>query len=224
MPFKQARALGTVVLERTAAELRGEPCIAFEDVEPQRKGMAVTRSSGRPMKDFDTIMEALTAHATRAAEKLTEKLRQHGLIAGSLTAFYNTSRFRTDKPNHRASRTARLTPMSNDTFDLVAAARRCAESAWRGPRDSNQAGYEYAKAGVMLDDLLPLAQRPLTLFDDPEPRSPALMDALDAVNGRYGKKTLVLAREGYAKRAVMRQQFRSPRYTTRIADVPVIRG
>ena len=220
MPFKQARALGTVVLERTAAELRGEPCIAFEDVEPQRKGMAVTRSSGRPMKDFDTIMEALTAHATRAAEKL----RQHGLIAGSLTAFYNTSRFRTDKPNHRASRTARLTPMSNDTFDLVAAARRCAESAWRGPRDSNQAGYEYAKAGVMLDDLLPLAQRPLTLFDDPEPRSPALMDALDAVNGRYGKKTLVLAREGYAKRAVMRQQFRSPRYTTRIADVPVIRG
>jgi len=76
MPFKQARALGTVVLERTAAELRGEPCIAFEDVEPQRKGMAVTRSSGRPMKDFDTIMEALTAHATRAAEKLRRASRR----------------------------------------------------------------------------------------------------------------------------------------------------
>ena len=56
-----------------------------------------------------------------------------------------------------------------------------------------------------------IAQRPLTLFDDPEPRSPALMDALDAVNGRFGKKSLVLAREGFAKRAVMRQQFRSPR-------------
>ena len=44
MPLKQARGVGTVVLERTVAELRGNPCIAFEDVEPQRKVMAVTRS------------------------------------------------------------------------------------------------------------------------------------------------------------------------------------
>lgn len=219
MPIKKARAIGTVVLERTVAELRGEPCIAFEDVEPQRKGMAVTRSSGRPMLDFDTIMEALTAHATRAAEKL----RQHGLVAGSLTAFYHTSRFRTDKPNHRASRTTRLTPMSNDTFDLVSAARRCAEAAWKGDLQLNQGKYEYAKAGVMLDDLLPIADRPMTLFDPVETRSPELMVALDAVNGRYGKKSLVLAREGFKKRTTMRQEHRSPRYTTRITDVPVVR-
>lgn len=76
----------------------------------------------------------------------------------------------------------------------------------------------------MLDDLLPVAQRPLTLFDPIESRSPDLMAALDAVNGRYGKKSLVLAREGFAQRASMKQQFRSPRYTTRISDVPVIRG
>ena len=112
--------------------------------------------------------------------------------------------------------------MSNDTFDLVSAARRSAEASWKGPRDSNQGGYEYAKAGVMLDDLLPIAQRPLTLFDEVETRSPELMAALDAVNGRFGKKSLVLAREGFQKRASMRQQSRSPRYTTRISDVPVI--
>ena len=220
LPLKQARAIGTVVLERTVAELRGEPCIAFEDVEPQRKGMAVTRSSGRPMMDFEMVMEALTAHATRAAEKL----RQHGLIAGSLTAFYHTSRFRTDKPNHRASRTARLVPMSNNTFDLVTATRRCAEAAWKGPKNQNQGGYAYAKSGVMLDDLLPVAKRPLTLFEPCQPRSPELMSALDAVNNRFGKKSLVIAREGFKNRSGMRQQYRSPRYTTRISDVPVIRG
>lgn len=54
MPLRQARAMGTVVLERTVLELQGEPCIAFDDVEPQRKGMAVTRSAGTPMQDFDT--------------------------------------------------------------------------------------------------------------------------------------------------------------------------
>ena len=157
--------------------------------------------------------------ATRAAEKL----RQHGLVAGSLTAFYNTSRFRTNTPQHRASRTARLTPMSNDTFDLVNATRRCTEAAWKGPRDKNQGGFEYAKAGVMLDDLLPIAERPRTLFEPIEQRSPELMSALDAVNNRFGKKSLVLAREGFQKRTSMRQKFRSPRYTTRISDVPAIR-
>jgi DNA polymerase V len=33
--------------------------------------------------DFDTVFQAVTAHATRAAEKL----RQHGLVAGTLTVF-----------------------------------------------------------------------------------------------------------------------------------------
>ena len=95
-----------------------------------------------------------------AVTRAAEKLRQHGLVAGSLTAFYHTSRFRKGQANHRASRTARLTPMSNNSFDLVAAARRCAEAAWRGPIEQNQGGYAYAKAGVMLDDLLPIAERP----------------------------------------------------------------
>jgi hypothetical protein len=81
MPTKQARAVGSVVLERTVLELQGEACLAFDDIEPQRKGMAVTRSAGEPMKDFDTVFQAVTAHATRAAEKL----RQHGLVAGTLT-------------------------------------------------------------------------------------------------------------------------------------------
>jgi DNA polymerase V len=41
MPMKQARAVGTVVLERLVAELRGVPSAAVEMVQPQRKGMAV---------------------------------------------------------------------------------------------------------------------------------------------------------------------------------------
>lgn len=36
MPLRQARSLGTVVLERTVLELQGEPCLSFDEVEPQR--------------------------------------------------------------------------------------------------------------------------------------------------------------------------------------------
>ena len=215
MPLRQARAVGTVVLERTVLELQGEACIAMEDVEPQRKGMAVTRSAGTPMTDFDTVMGALAAHATRAAEKL----RRHGLVAGAITAFFHCNKHRPDRPQHAGSRTARLTPMSADTFDLVEAVRRCARAAW--PKDDKP--YGFTKAGVILDDLLPEADRPRTLFEAMRPRSAELMGALDAVNDRFGKKTLVLASEGFERPWALRSDHRSPRYTTRISDLPVVR-
>lgn len=216
MPLRQARAMGTVVLERIVLELQGEPCIAFEDVAPQRKGMAVTRSAGTPMQGFDVLFQAITAHVTRAAEKL----RQHGLVAGTMTVFFHTNRYRLDRPQYAGSRSTRLIPMSNDTMELVAAAKRCATAAW--PKIDAER-YAFTKAGVMLDDLLPIEDRPKTLFDAPQ-REPALMMALDAVNQRFGKKTMVLASEGMARSWQLRADHRSPRYTTRISDLPVVRG
>ena len=172
MPTKQARAVGSVVLERTVLELQGEPCIAFDDVEPQRKGMAVTRSSGQPMMDFETVFQAVSAHVTRAAEKL----RQHGLVAGTLTVFFHTNRHRQDKPQYAGSRSTGIVPMSSDTFDLVQAARECAEAAWPKGQITK---YGFTKAGVMLNDLLPMEDRPRTLFDVPRPNATAAMLALD---------------------------------------------
>lgn len=214
MPIKQARAVGTVVLERLVLELQGEPCLEIEDVEPPRKGMAVTRSAGTPMCDFDTLFEAITAHATRAAEKL----RRHGLVAGTMTVFFHTNRHKPDRPQYAGSRTTRLVPMSADTFDLVQAARRCAEAAW--PKENR---FGFTKSGVLLDDLLPEKDRPATLFDQPRPKSAALMAALDQVNDRFGKKTLIVGSEGMARKWALRADHRSPRYTTRISDLPVVR-
>lgn len=216
MPLRQARAVGTVVLERTILELQGEACLSFDEVEPQRKGMAVTRSSGTPMTDFDTLFQAITAHATRAAEKL----RRHGLVAGTLTVFYHTNRHRPDRPQYSGSRSTRMMPMSSDTFDLVEAARRCAEAAW--PK-AHVGTFGFTKAGVLLDDLVRLEDRPQTLFDVARPKSAALMTALDQVNDRFGKKTMVLASEGMQRPWQLRADHRSPRYTTRMSDLPVVR-
>lgn len=218
MPARQARGLGSVVLERTVRELQGEPCIPLDEAPPPRKGMAVTRSAGAPMRDMETVLSALAAHATRAAEKL----RQHGLIAGTMTVFYHTSRFSAGKPQHAASRTVKLSPMTSDARDLVQAVRACVEASW--PQQGGP--YAFAKTGVMLDDLVAEADRPRTLFDmadEGRGRSPAVMAALDAVNARFGKKTMVLAAEGTQQAWKMRAEHRSPRYTTRISDLPVVR-
>jgi DNA polymerase V len=213
MPMKQARAVGTVVLERLVAELRGVPSNAVEAVAPRRKGMAVTRSFGTPVCDFDRMMGALSQYALRAGEKL----RMHGLVAGRLTAFFHTNRNRPDRPQYGGSRTVALHPMSSDSFDLIAAARRAAEKAWRD-------GYAYTKAGILLDDLLPEAERPRTLFEADTAKRDRLMGALDAINGKFGSWTAVTATQGFKREWKLRSEMRSPAWTTRIADVPTVRA
>ncbi|MBD8471539.1 Y-family DNA polymerase [Sphingomonas sp. CFBP 8765] len=213
MPMKQARAVGTVVLERLVAELRGVPSNAVESVAPRRKGMAVTRSFGTPVCDFDRMMGALSQYALRAGEKL----RMHGLVAARLTAFFHTNRNRPDRPQYGGSRTVTLHPMSSDSFELIAAARRAAERAWRD-------GYSYTKAGILLDDLLPEAERPRTLFEVDTAKRDRLMGALDAINGKFGTWTAVTATQGFKREWKLRSEMRSPAWTTKIADVPTVRA
>ncbi len=103
--------------------------------------------------------------------------------------------------------------MSSDTFDLVEAARRCAKAAWPKARAGM---FGFTKAGIMLDDLVRFEDRPRTLFDAERPKGAALMAALDQVNDRFGKKTMVLASEGMRRTWHLRADHRSPRYTTRL--------
>ncbi|UXT53229.1 Y-family DNA polymerase (plasmid) [Agrobacterium tumefaciens] len=217
MPLPLARQIGTVVLERTVAELRGIPCIEIQDVEPTRKGMAVTRSAGTPMTSLAVLQQAITAHATRAAEKL----RRHGLVASHMTVFYHTNPHN-GSPRDSVSRTARLSPPSNATNALVGTALACAARAWKGDREGN--GFAYTKAGVMLDDLVQQEMAPVDLFAHEQAKSGKLSAALDAVNDRWGKKTLILASEGFKQSFATKADMRSPRYTTRLADLPVVRA
>lgn len=209
MPMKQARAIGTVVLERLVAELRGVAAGAVEAVEPQRKGMAVTRSFGTPVTTFDRLMGALTEYAMRAGEKL----RSHGLVAGRLTAFFHTNRHRPDRPQYAGSRAVSLHPMTSDSLELIAAARRGAERAWRD-------GYAFTKAGVILENLVAAADRPRTLFEEDGEKRGRLMAALDDINGRYGKWTAVTASQGFRREWKLRAESRSPAWTTRLEDIP----
>ena len=213
MPMKQARAVGTVVLERLVAELRGIPAGAIEIAEPQRKGMAVTRSFGTPVTDFATLMGAIAQYAMRAGEKL----RNHGLVAARLTVFFHTNRFKPDRPQYGASRLVALHPMTNDSLELIAAARRGAQHAWRD-------GYGITKAGVMLDDLVSQDLRPRTLFEGDTEKRDRLMTALDDINGRFGKFSVVPGTQGYKREWKMRADNKSPAWTTRIAEVPLVRA
>lgn len=213
MAMKQARGVGTVVLERLIAELCGVPADVVQTVEPQRKGMAVTRSFGTSVNDIETLLGAVSQYAMRAGEKL----RQHGLVASRLIVFFHTNPHKPERPQYSASRSFSMQPMTNDGLALLAYARRGVESAWRE-------GYGITKAGIMLEDLMAEHLRPRTLFEEGGEKRARLMTAMDEINGRFGKFNAVPAVQGFKRDWSARSESRSPNYTTRIAEVPAVQA
>ena len=207
----------SVVLERTVRELQGTPCIDLDDSPAAKKEIACTRSFGHPVTELTPLNEAVTEFASRAAEKVR---KQHSL-AMQVMVFIRTSPFRSD-PQYSRSMVVPLRRPSADTGAIVAAALTGLKAIYRP-------GFKLAKAGVILLDLQSdaVGQRELDLEDDDEMDRGQLMDALDAINQRYGKGTMKMASAGLAgDRRVwsMKQERRTPGYTTCVADMPVARA
>lgn len=211
---RAARKLLTVVGERLVYELRGIPCLDLETIAPTRKGCAVTRSFSERVEDLATMEQALAAHAAR----LGEKLRREGLGTDHLTVFFHTSEHDRDRPQRSISTVVTLPEASSDTLVLAKAATFGVRKVWRD-------GYRYSKAGIVTTDLMPLesSQRALIGGLDRETAG-RLMEALDACNRRFGRGAVVPASAGWAKDRTWSTKFemRSPRYTTRVDELPVV--
>lgn len=213
-PQPLLRAHFGVVLARTARELQGTPCISLEHEPPPKQQIACTRSFGRPVSDLSPLVEAVSTFAQRAAEKL----RAQDHRAGAVHVFAHTSPFR-DGPRFARSTTVQLSQPSSDTALLVRAAAR-------GIAKIYEPGFQLSKAGVMLLDLSPVAGQQTSLLDEANDyardHSP-LMEAMDQLNARFGKGTVGMAGARQGSDWGMRQERRTPRYTTDLRDVPIAR-
>lgn len=217
-----------VVFEKTALELRGTPCMAVEEVPAAKQQILVSRSFGKAVTHIDGIVEAVSEFTSRAAEKL----RQQGSMAGAIQVFIRTSPFRESDRQHSPSTVVPLR-VTADSGRLVAAACDAARAMFRP-------GFNYAKAGVMLMDLQAAEavgqQGELDLFskapNEPtgEPERAALMQAMDSLNRRFGRgairigsTTAAVANDTGTASWSVRQERRTPRYTTRWNELPVVR-
>ena len=207
----------SVVLERTVRELQGMQCIELDDAPEPKREIACTRSFGQAVTDLPPLVEAVSEFASRAAEKL----RKQGSLASQLLVFCHTSPFRPG-PRFNKSVVVPLRRPTADTGKLVWAATA-------GMRRMYEPGYKMAKAGVMLLDLVPgnVLQGELDLEDEDHRDRTQLMVALDALNQRYGKGTVQSGATGGTNKGKdwgMKQERRTPQYTTRWEDVPVARA
>ena len=181
--------LGGVVGARLVRELQGFPCHQLspsEDGSLSRKSIACTRTFGRPLSAFPDLLGAVTAFASRAAEKL----RRQGSVAHVLTVFISQSRFGPAPPPHTRSAQLTLPTATSNTLELVRYAHALLNRLW-------QPGTIYQKAGVVLDGFEGAGQPQLSLFEKaPEvtrPQSAALMQRLDQLNARDGRATVQVA-------------------------------
>lgn len=78
------------------------------------------------------------------------------------------------------------------------------------------ANFNYAKVGVMLGELMPASGVQTDLFSRTQisNKSEELMTAIDKINRKMGKESIKLASEGFKKPWKMKQENKSPSYTT----------
>jgi DNA polymerase V len=209
-----ARSLLTVTGGRVVYELRGISCLPLELLEPTRKGIAVTRSFGSPVTAWEPMSEAIASYATRAAEKM----RRHKVAAAHLFVFMHTSTF-SDGPFYSNGATARFMEATNDTGEVVALAVRLGERIWRD-------GFRFAKAGVMISELLPETVRQPALWSDIDrEKREKLWKVVDCLNADLGRDTVrVLSAGPKAAAWKLRAEHRSPRWTTRWGELPRVRA
>jgi DNA polymerase V len=76
----------------------------------------------------------------------------------------------------------------------------------------------------MLGELVPVQGVPTDLFSQTQikPQSTLLMSTMDSINRKMGKDSIKLASEGFRRAWKMKQENKTPSYTTSWSDLPVI--
>ncbi|HLD67942.1 MAG TPA: translesion error-prone DNA polymerase V subunit UmuC [Pseudomonas sp.] len=196
----------SVVLEKTARELRGTACLDLEEVAPPKQAICCSRMFGMRLRTLAPIREAVASYTARACEKL----RAQGSLCKRVRVSIRTGMFNPDEAQYARGLVCELPYPSDDTRLISAAAMDGLQQLFRD-------GYAYSKAEVLLLDLRPRGQFTEDLFASAPPAAAErLMQALDRVNGKWGRGTLRLASVPAAPDWGMRRELLSPGYTTRL--------
>ena len=199
----------SVVLERTVRELKGERCLDLDDDISSKKQIVVSRSFGERVSDLKTLKPIVSNFAVRAAEKLRHERRK----CSQISVFVRTSPFNQNKPQHSGIKTIELFSPTNDTRDILAATKK-------GLLPIFKSGYDYAKAGIILNKFSDETVRQQLLFKDPDSpkENTEFMRYIDQMN-TY-ETQVYFASQNTKKWSPMKQNMTSPKYTTNWYQLP----
>ena len=196
----------------TWKELRGIPCVEFEDMIEPKQSICISRSFAHEVTTVEEFTEQVATFASRA----TEKLRAQNTLATEMAVFAMTNRFKEALPQTSGGLYTVFPDGAADYRTIVTAAVKTARNLFRP-------GFGYKKAGVVFTKIIPAEGASASLWADESKllRDEKLSKAMDSIHRNFGKESLLFGIQGDG-RFHMAQEHRSPHYTTLWADIPTV--
>ncbi len=200
--------LGGVVGIRLLRELQGKPTNDLQEELTVKKMIATTRMFGHAVNNITDIKEAIATYTSRAAEKLRRQKSAASII--SVFVVEKEDRHDADFRYGGSKSTYTTLPVATSaTNDLIKHAVILVDQLF-------ESGKLYKKAGVMLNGLVADTSIQSNLFAaEQDNNKKLLMNMIDNINFSMRDDILKFARSGTTRNWKMRQEMRSPRYTTR---------
>lgn len=205
------RAEFGVVMEKIQRELQEVPCIELEEIQPDRQQIIASRSFGKMVSELPILQDALSTFVANACAKL----REQGSHAAVIQVFLQTNRFRKDLPQYMPSLAVPLPYPTNDSLEVNRWASFLCELMFKP-------NYQYKKTGIMLSEISPVTHHQGDLLEGDVSSNGKLMLALDTLNQRFGRGTVKVSTQGAFKDWQMRQERKSPNYTSDWDEVPMV--
>lgn len=205
-----------VNIQRTVTELNGRPVFELEQNPPDKKQIYVTRSFGEKTTELEPILQAISGHASLAAQKV----RAQNYLATTVNVFLHTSRFGNNF--HHVNRVVPLPYPTNDERVIVGVARVAVTEMYNSGSGAN---HLYAKAGFgILEAVDRKYYQGDLLTPEQSAKADSLMATLDAIRQAQGRNSIFIGARGVMQSTAPTHDFSSPQYTTRWKDLPVVKA
>lgn len=202
----------SVVESKLKRDLQGIPTLKLDEIVTQKKMIATTRSFDYSYSDIEYIKERVATFAVSCAEKL----RKQGSSCYVIIVMLKSDKHKKELEQHRISTSVNLTYPTNSSLIIS----NCAISALMS---IFKKGIQYKKAGVSVTGLVPMDNHQLHLFDQENPKHEPLMKSIDSINAKYKNNKVKIANQDLKHTWKMRQDRLSPKYTTNINDIIVVK-
>ena len=201
-----------MLIARTIRELNGQSCIVLNDPDTPSKRILSSRSFASTLSDINIIKQALIFHLARAHERLCTQQQLCACVHVSLYEKVSTPPY---KKSH--SHVIGLEYATDDLLTLSHAGLKQIDVLFKE-------NVKYVKVAVMFSALHSRSRhindlwQPVALTQQRE----KLMNTLSSMKMRFGSSCIQVGYHSPRKNWKMKQQHRSPRYTTCWKEILVI--
>ena len=210
------RSKMTVMGLRTYQELKSHRCLDLEIFVDPKKNIVSSKSFGSPVINKCDLEIALSNYTTRLAEKLRYQNSECAVIG----VFVQSNRFAKNEKYYANSYCVVLDSPSNNTSELIKHAKKALDHIF-------SLGVRYKKIGVFASQISQAGIVQTNMFDQNlfkrKSKANKVMTSVDKINKTFGRACISMAACLGGKDWQMRRELKSPRYSTCLNELKLIK-